>query len=575
MSLAPPIDSRDSTPPAVSVGDPAPARRAGGLEPWALGLAIALFALALAARMFRIGQESFFIDEALTRKACLGDIWNHIKTVELTPPLHLLLAAGWTEVFGSGHVALRSLSAIGGAVASPLLFLTLRRLGSTRAASVAAGAIFAFAPVAVWYGQQARAYALLMTAVALWIYLVVRVWQTPSRPAAALLGLSVFLGFSIHYYFVFPILGGLSTLAGFLLARRERGDRWKTVIAPQLLAMAAWAIYLPVVRAQLATGNINWLPRPGWGQFFQVYTEIFLVGPFDNATDAMRPWGWLILAGIVAGGIRVWFRTNDTAGERTHMREAPESNEAGGGAGLSSRREHRVWLAFFVAVAVAPVLVPFLASVLGPRPIFLKDRYTVSAFPAFLLLAVFALDRWPLRWGRWVPIFAGALLFLGPGLKADLRYWTTLQDFDWRGAARIVAEEGDPARDTLIFIPGWMRHTFEDNGGRWTGTTIDRDIARRVEELMRDPIDPTDPSDPSDSPATAAQPPRAWLFVWENTPDPAQLDAARSLEALPGSRCRVEWPHIRLWETPLKTRQDTAFPPETERPGSPRSTPSN
>src|SRR2546430_823351 len=133
-----------------------------GWPVWAL---IALTALAAVIRFASLSGQSFWLDEAYA----LGDIRFHtfsgildwIRVHEMTPPLYFVLARGWTQVFGTGEVGLRSLSALLGTAVVPLVYaagvtLKSRRLGLTAAAFAAVD------PVTVWYSQEGRNYALVL-----------------------------------------------------------------------------------------------------------------------------------------------------------------------------------------------------------------------------------------------------------------------------------------------------------------------------------------------------------------------------------------------------------------------------
>jgi mannosyltransferase len=100
--------------------------------------------------------------------------------VETSPPLYFVLIWGWAKVFGTGEVALRSLSTLAGIALVPIAYLSARELIS-RWAGVIAAALVTVNPFLIWYSQEARAYMLLalLSGASFWWF--VRARSDPSR----------------------------------------------------------------------------------------------------------------------------------------------------------------------------------------------------------------------------------------------------------------------------------------------------------------------------------------------------------------------------------------------------------
>ena len=97
--------------------------------------------VAAAIRILTIDNQSFWADEALTAYEAqlpFGAMLNTVKHVETTPPLYFVLVWVWAHVFGTGEVALRSLSTIAGIALVPIAYLAARELVSRRAGVLAA-----------------------------------------------------------------------------------------------------------------------------------------------------------------------------------------------------------------------------------------------------------------------------------------------------------------------------------------------------------------------------------------------------------------------------------------------------
>src|SRR3954452_17215008 len=99
----------------------------------------ALTVLGAAVRFSTLDVQSFWVDEAVTvhlMHHSLGGVLSALPDSESTPPFYYVLAWGWSKLFGSGEVGLRSLSALFGAATVPVAYLAGARLVSRRAGLV-------------------------------------------------------------------------------------------------------------------------------------------------------------------------------------------------------------------------------------------------------------------------------------------------------------------------------------------------------------------------------------------------------------------------------------------------------
>jgi hypothetical protein len=162
---------------------------------------------------------------------------------DTSPPLYYLLLYGWTVVFGTSDIALRSFSTACSLACLPMLIGIARRTGG-RAAVLPACVLFAFSPIAIYYSIEGRMYSLLWLWVlaVTWISLVMR----QHREGVGIFVLWVLVsaaGFLTHYFFIFPWLA----IAAYLVTRPGRLNRLHLLIC--IFAMAAlilpWYINLP------------------------------------------------------------------------------------------------------------------------------------------------------------------------------------------------------------------------------------------------------------------------------------------------------------------------------------------
>ena len=215
---------------------------------------LAIVVLAAALRFAALGHQSFWLDEAYTERILDGSLSHVVDVVphtESTPPLYYLLAWAWTRAFGLAEPGVRSFSALAGTLTVPVVYLVGRRLAGRAAALVAAGLV-AVHPLMVWYGQEARAYALLVLLCAVTLLALVHLLEGDGGRWWAVWAVSAALAVATHYFGLLLIGPELVLL---LVARR--GDPWRWAAAA--LVVATTAALAPLALEQRGTGHADYI----------------------------------------------------------------------------------------------------------------------------------------------------------------------------------------------------------------------------------------------------------------------------------------------------------------------------
>jgi 4-amino-4-deoxy-L-arabinose transferase-like glycosyltransferase len=278
-----------------------------------------------ALRFATLDGQSLWLDEAVTARLLrldLGAMWQAIPDSESSPPLYYLLAWLWTQVFGTGEVGMRSLSALLGTATIAVVWALGRRLGGDRG-GLAAAILVAVNPMLVWFSQEARAYSLLALLGALsallWLRalefgVVLRSSQTPAlgqsdsaRPPTVgrhtpLLawGAVAALALSTHYY------------AAFLVAPQAlwlvlRAPGWRERAAALALPVLVASALAPLALGQRANDTAAFITGTELLTRLAQLPKQFLVGydaPFEPLLVAVA--GLAVLAGFagLAGLLR-------------------------------------------------------------------------------------------------------------------------------------------------------------------------------------------------------------------------------------------------------------------------------
>jgi len=236
---------------------------------------LSLTAVGAALRFATLGLQSYHHDEVITVMRVIpgsfGQMLDAVKSSESNPPLYYVLAWAWAQLFGSGEVGLRSLSALFGTATVPLGYLIGRQLAGWRAGLVLTG-LLAVNPMLIWYSQEARSYALLVFFCALSLFFFLRALDTRRGSDLALWALSSALALCSHYFAFFAV--GIEAL-WLLVALR---DRWRALL-PALATVAATGLaLLPLLSSQVNPTHIGWIEKSPLSERLWETMVTFVIG---------------------------------------------------------------------------------------------------------------------------------------------------------------------------------------------------------------------------------------------------------------------------------------------------------
>ena len=238
--------------------------RARGGTPILLGL---VMALAVVLRVFHLDQLSLWNDELFSRYYSdlfdLGYLWGPGLRLEPTPPLYYTLLKAWIALFGDGAAALRSLSVVAGCAAVPLVYAIGREFAPPRQALLAA-LLFVLSPMAIYFSQETRVYALLVLPAGVVLLGVARFLRDPAFLAGLpAYGVAGVIGLYCHPTFWFLLASAavvvlLCVLAGEVARRGRAIAAWVAVNA--LVAFAGLPAALALAGGSSA-GAMAWIPK--------------------------------------------------------------------------------------------------------------------------------------------------------------------------------------------------------------------------------------------------------------------------------------------------------------------------
>lgn len=368
----------------------------------------------------------------------LSDSFLTWKAAENSPPLYEALLWLWSRLFGWSDFAVRSLSAVLGSLAPPLLFVGLRRaLGVWPAA--AAALVFALSPAAVAYAQEARSYALLMLLSTLAVVRFVQYALAPGAQRAQWGGfqcdvaLYVLLGYT--HYTGLLLACGLAGMRFLLALWQRRGLREFVWLALLPALLAPWVALNWRAMASAAGGQMAWFHygwREGWSLMLPQSAEYFLPG-----TGALPAALALVL--LAWWGARAQGAAN----------AVPDAAARPGVTPAAPTTPDLRWLLCSAFVALLAlhfawgVYTFFNAGVWHPR-------YFAAMLP--LVMSLWALLLSLAGRGRWLPSCA-LLVLCAVGLPTLQALYRGQWKEDYRGASRYIVDntQGHP-----LVVATWM-----------------------------------------------------------------------------------------------------------------------
>ena len=414
--------------------------RGGGLGRWGSPRALAVLAVALpcllaaALTLFELGTRSLWLDEGASVSIASqhgSALWTAIGHDGGNMLAYYLLLHVLIGLFGDAAAVIRLPSVLATVATVAIVGLLARRLFDNRVA-LAAGLLSAVSLPLVFWGQDARGYAPLITVVAFSFLAFVAIVETPEdRSPSRLTLLAYVAAIVLAAYLGFA---GALVVPAQLLMLFWRRRRARVVLGAVAIA-ALCCVPLLLLAANRGSSQLFWVPRPnakGIGQMLRWLTSAGMPPNFHPTVTGTLALVVSVALLLAAAGL---------IGRRLRLARAAPDRELWAGALLVS------WL-------VVPMLLSLAESASG-QPILLY-RNSVICLPAVPLLLAWALLRTRL------PVMLG---WLGVGVLVALRAVPLIAGYgvspeDWKGAEAFVVANARPG-DCIAFYPLDGRMPFD------------------------------------------------------------------------------------------------------------------
>ena len=461
---------------------------------------LAFVLLAFILRIYRLGAQSLWVDEAITLSRSQQPFLDLLRNMPAEhAPLYFVLTHFWLLLAGTTDFALRFPSLLFGVLCVPLI----GQLGTAlfdRWVGLLVALLLVVNPFHVWYAQDARMYTPVTAFSLACLVSLVYALRTNQRWRWAVYAVSGALALYTHYYagliLVVSGLFALGWLAWSPTDRARTGRRWLAAVTAMGLLFLPW---LP--RALRVFGFHGWRPPIEVQTLLRRYLTIFSLG--TSVPDALGwrlTWGFLALAavGLIALGVWAWRDPAHRPGAGLML--ALTLVTILGGVLLALRRsdfQERYFMivtpAYYLAIVLglraltrprrAPIVAAVgLAFILGSSAFSLQNHYTNPEFakPDY--------EQVTAQIARWANPASDALVLSGTREAAVRRYYpgerpkiynlqgSRYKDLDEAGQAALFAEIAQKHRQVWLLIKhggtdpayAWFsRETFPVQAG-WT-----------------------------------------------------------------------------------------------------------
>lgn len=478
----------------------------------------------LALRTYALGAESLWVDEVHTVLVVLdrglANIIFILPIQDPHPPFYYVVLWIWTRATGISAVSVRALSAVLGVAAIPLAYVVATRLYDRRVGLLSA-LLVALSPFYVWYGREARMYA-LMTLLGLWSMYTLLAWMDDRpewwRGRWSYTATTVALVYTHAFGILIPVAQNVYVSA-FQDAEgvdEEWFGQWGRTQA--VVGVAAIPFFYNLLGGMFGAGrfqgNVGWIPDVTPFTLWKILGSyvgraIPPSSPFDRRSLwtvgglDLSPVGELVT--LAALGLLVWLAvqhyragdradaaSDDAAGEsdsptgdspvdgQTDADESDETGATGEGAGgpdglvegteapdggrePASAGGSRASIAPGALLAcwlLVPVGALFVVSVLVTPLLF--DRFTAAAGVAGLILVARAITL--LTRGERQTLAAAGVVVLVLAVPLTGVY-AQPHKHQWDRSVEIVEANAD-AGDLVIVSPAWANFTYHYYGTR-------------------------------------------------------------------------------------------------------------
>lgn len=355
---------------------------------WKLAVLLAM-AATFGLAFWLASQQSVWFDEAYSITLVQHSYSElvYLTSIDAHPPFYYLLLKVWSEIFGMGELALRSLSIVCATLAAGFGLLLTKHVFGLRALALTAPLVV-LAPYVLRYAFEIRMYALASLIGIAATYVLVRAVQSKQKLWWVVYGLLVALGMYTLYFTAFIWAAHVIWLVYMYISQKPRTAFFKLPWLWSFLgAIVLYIPWLPTFIEQYRNPPLSGVAeRVSWEQVTDIFGFMFIYMPHW----ALNPAGYTLVGLLALGMTYLVVQAIRRAGKL---------------------RPYIILLLLYLAI---PIIIMALRSLPPYQPLFLM-RYTSHFIIAGSLLlgaSLFIVFRQKIRYAVvGTVLFAGVMVF--------------------------------------------------------------------------------------------------------------------------------------------------------------------
>jgi mannosyltransferase len=404
-------------------------------------LLVCLTIAGLFLRLYNLGFNSIWLDEAATYNASIGSfsaIWQTMAAGDFNPPLFY-----WIEhvmlLLGNNEVILRFVPALFGILTIPVMYCAGKEFVDRNAGIIAAAAT-TISPFLIYYSQEARAYSMALFFIAFAMVFYLRALKDNTVKNWALFGILSALAFWSHFY-VFVLIASLVVYALALQVQdiRKNIKNVRTILIAVVLFSLA-CLPLIIVTLQLFITRTASAPTFGLQGFDIIYQALVLI---SGSVILL----YLFTALFIIGVIQVY---------------------------LTDKKRGLL----LVSILLLTFIITYIMSYKMP----MEPRHLIFVFLPFYLGVAASYGMFYRVWKTRGIVYLLMALIIIVNLVMLAPYYSAYSKDDWRGFSGQISNLTQPG-DKVVLVPGYISLPFNYYYSNTTDRTLEYQ-ATTVKELQ-------------------------------------------------------------------------------------------
>ena len=400
-------------------------------------------------RIYDLGTESFWIDEAITASASQKEpsfiinniytraaLFSEFKMGSGEMPLHYVLASYWTKIFGLSEFKFRLFSALFGVLSIYMIFVVGKMMFNPKVGLISAF-ILAINHQHIAYSQEARSYAFIIFFTLLSIYFLIKSLKQNNWASWLLYSLCSIILIYTHYLTFFILMFQYLYI---IIYWKPYKKYLKNAFISAFGIFLAYVPWLAVLFKQLMNSGYNYsaVYKPTLSNFAYIMIQMnSWISPDSQTRVALRNMnfsavssnGWLIISSVL--GIALLLGMLFILG--LFKKNSPSNKKIG---------RNKVFLALWFAI---PIFVPLILSIIFPSASITGIvRYILFATPAYYILAA----RGASELGKFTRISLILIILLS--IIPLYSYYTNFDKEQWREASVYIKNNGQNTELVII-----------------------------------------------------------------------------------------------------------------------------